>query len=197
MTKREAILDIINKSWTTEEIVNAWNHVCEYYDTLEDKVWEVNGQNSSDIENRCVLVGDDFAEASSRSMGSYFDPDDKYFWFDIDNEDNLIVRSGDWPDSDNRSPINKEDIVDFIIETGEYAEKINGLALYYIVADKYYPGDTMGRNILFDMFENEMVDLVKDNWNTVVDEVECDIKTVKEFIAEHEKYRKKSMSGEA
>lgn len=196
MTKKEAILDIINKSWTTEEIVNAWNHVCEYYDNLEDKVWKVNGQDSPDIENRCVLIGDDFTGVSNRSMRLYFDPDKKYFWFDIDNEDDLIVRSGNWPDSDNHSPVNKKDIVDFIIETGEYAEKINGLALYYIMADKYYPGDTMGRNVLFDLFENEMVDLVKDDWNTVIDEVEYDVKTVKDFITEHEKF-KKSMSGEA
>ena len=202
MKKKKAIIDVVTKSWTTEEIVNAWNYVCEYYDNLEDKVWEVNGQDSPDVENRCILISDDFAEASNRSKGLYFNPDDKYFWFGTDNKNNLIVRSGDYPQCDPRSPINVEDIVDFIIENGEYLEKIDKLALYYIFANEYFRKDSDAFDVAFGTMNSDEINLITDDWDKAANKVKDNVKKANDFIAEQKKYREKkyrekSISGEA
>jgi hypothetical protein len=180
MKKNEAILDVINRTWQTEDYVNAWNHVCDERDTPEDGVRFMKNLKK-DLDFQINEWEGGLEDLINQVKHGDFRTQDEYWWYDTTPDGECIMMSGNRPEFD--GPVDMDAIVDFIVRNGdELTEGVDKVALFYIYLHEYFPGNEMAKDLLAALIDDYEVDLINDDWDEVSKAVDKEVKDMTDLI---------------
>lgn len=156
MEKRDAIIKAIKRNWTSHDIADVWNLVCEQNKPLEDKVYPMN-EFEDYAQN--IVSRDGIFSLLNRISGD-FDIYDDWWWV---NGYGNIYSTNDL-ECATCPIIDFGEIADYIIDYGDAGlpEITDDLLDEFI--GTFFGGDDNARGVAEEIISTDYFDLVTDDW---------------------------------